>query len=81
MFVTRHTHVVDPVLSDKLWRLYEVAYQGIAELAVTREMLFRTEFDEAIADPTNRLWVLWDDTAPVGMTLVFLMATHCHWIG
>lgn len=70
MFVTRHTHVVDPVLSDKLWRLYEVAYQGIAELAVTREMLFRTEFDEAIADPTNRLWVLWDDTAPVGMTLV-----------
>ena len=70
MFVTRHTHVVDPVLSNKLWRLYEVSYHGLAELTVTREMLYRTEFDEAIADPTNRLWVLWDDTTPVGMTLV-----------
>lgn len=70
MFVTRHTHVVDPVLGDKLWQLYEVAYRGLAELAVTREMLYRSEFDETIADPTNRLWVLWDDNSPVGMTLV-----------
>lgn len=70
MFVTRHTHVTDPVLSDKLWQLYETAYSGMAEAAVTREMLFRSEFDEAIADPSNRLWVLWDDAAPVGMSLV-----------
>ncbi|MDO8364275.1 MAG: hypothetical protein Q7V88_15395 [Actinomycetota bacterium] len=70
MFVTRHTHVVDMVLSDKLWELYEVAYRGSAEQAVTREMLFRSEFDETIADPTNRLWVVWDDSVPVGMSLV-----------
>jgi len=70
MFVTRHTHVVDIVLADKLWHLYDVAYRGLAELAVTREMLYRSEFDEAIADPTNRLWVLWDDSTPVAMTLV-----------
>ncbi len=70
MFVTRHTHVVDIVLADKLWYLYDVAYRGLAELAVTREMLYRSEFDEAIADPTNRLWVLWDDSTPVAMTLV-----------
>lgn len=70
MFVTRHTHVVDIVLADKLWHLYDVAYRGLAELAVTREMLYRSEFDEAIADPSNRLWVLWDDSTPVAMTLV-----------
>ena len=38
MFVTRHTHVVDAVLADKLWQLYDVAYQGLSEQAVTREM-------------------------------------------
>ncbi len=70
MFVTRHTHVVDVMLADKLWQLYDFAYRGLAEQAVTREMLYRSEFDEAIADPTNRLWVLWDDNWPVGMSLV-----------
>ncbi len=70
MFVTRHTHVVDMVLVDKLWHLYEIAYQGMAEEAVTREMLYKSEFEESIADPSNRLWVLWDDATPVGMSLV-----------
>lgn len=70
MFVTRHTHVVDSVLADKLWRLYDLAYEGVSEQAVTREMLYRSEFDSTIADPTNRLWVLWDDNTPVGMSLV-----------
>ena len=70
MFVTRHTHVVDVGLANKLWQLYELAYRGLAEKAVTREMLYRSEFDEAIADPSNRLWVLWDDNCPVGMSLV-----------
>ncbi|MGB8858863.1 MAG: hypothetical protein WCC60_06385 [Ilumatobacteraceae bacterium] len=70
MFVTRHSNVVDGVLGAKLWSLYELAYGAMAEQAVTREVLFRSEFDSAIADPTNRLWVLWDDDRPVGMTLV-----------
>jgi hypothetical protein len=70
VFVTRHTNVVDAALAAKLWHLYEVGYAGMPEQAVTREVLYRTEFDAAIADPTNRLWVLWDDTAPVGMVLV-----------
>ena len=70
MFVTRHTNVVDPALSAKLWHLYEVSYAGMSEQAVTREVLYRSEFDAAIADPTNRLWVLWDDDSPVAMTLI-----------
>jgi hypothetical protein len=70
VFVTRHTNVTDPVLADKFWRLYETAYTGISTEAVTREMLYRSEFDEAIADPTNRIWALWDDSSPVAMTLI-----------
>jgi hypothetical protein len=70
MFVTRHTQVVDRRLSDKLWTLYDIAYRAMAGSAVTREMLYRSEFDETIADPSNRLWVLWDDNVPVGMCLV-----------
>lgn len=70
MYVTRHSNVTDMVLTDKLWALYETAYRGMSELVVTREMLFRTEFDQSLADPTNRIWVLWDDSVPVGMSLV-----------
>ncbi len=70
MFVTRHSNITDLVLGDKLWTLYELAYRGMAEQAVTREMLYRTEFDEAIADSTNRIWVVWDDQTPVGMALI-----------
>jgi len=70
VFVTRHTHVIDFVLADKFWRLYETAYAGIAAEAVTREMLYRSEFDDAIADPSNRIWALWDDNSPVAMTLI-----------
>jgi hypothetical protein len=70
MYVTRHSHLTDVVFLDRLWQLYEVAYRGMAEEAVTREMLYRGEFDEAMADPTNRLWVVWDDSTPVGMCLV-----------
>jgi hypothetical protein len=80
MFVTRHTHVVDQALGDKLWQLYDVAYRGLAEMAVTREMLFRSEFDEAIADPSNRLWVLWDDNMPVGMSLVATDIGHTRYL-
>lgn len=70
MFLTHHSHVADAVLVQKLWSLYEAGYQGVAEAAVTREMLYRSEFEEALADPTNRLWVLWDDAAPVAMGMV-----------
>ena len=33
-------------------------------------MFFRSEFDAAIADSTNRLWVLWADDEPVAMVLI-----------
>ena len=33
-------------------------------------MFFRSEFDAAISDSTNRLWVLWADDEPVAMVLI-----------
>jgi len=68
--LTQHTHIADAALIEKLWSLYEIGYQGVAEAAVTREMLFRSEFEAALADSTNRLWVLWDDSAPIAMVLI-----------
>lgn len=70
MFVTRHNAVVERGLLERLWNLYEQAYRQTAEESATREMLFRTEFDAAVADSTNRLWVLWSDEEPVAMVLI-----------
>ncbi len=70
MFVTRHNSVVERGLLERLWDLYELAYRKTAEESASREMLFRTEFDAAIADSSNRLWVLWADDEPVAMVLI-----------
>lgn len=70
MFVTRHSHLTDTVLSDRLWDLYEAAYGPMTLVSPSHEMLFRDEFDDALREPSNRLWVLWDDDAPVAMTLI-----------
>lgn len=58
------------MLADKLWQLYELADGGRSEQAVAREMLYLSEFDSTIADPSNRLWVLRDNNVPVGMLLI-----------
>ena len=70
MFVTRHNSVVERGLLERLWELYELAYRRIAEESASREMFFRSEFDTAIADSSNRLWVLWADDEPVAMVLI-----------
>lgn len=70
MFVTRHNTVVERGLLERLWGLYELAYRRTAEESASREMFFRSEFDAAVADPTNRLWVLWSDDEPVAMVLI-----------
>src|SRR4051812_21993880 len=70
MFVTRHNAAVERGLLERLWSLYELAYRHTAEESASREMLFRSEFDAAISDSTNRLWVLWSDDEPVAMVLI-----------
>jgi len=70
VYVTRHNNVVSPDLRERIWRLYELAYRRTTEEAASREMLYRDEFDALMADPTNRLWVLWHDGEPVACTLI-----------
>ncbi|MGD9999508.1 MAG: hypothetical protein AB7L17_09040 [Ilumatobacteraceae bacterium] len=70
MFVTRHANLINPELRERIWRMYELAFRPITESAVSREMLYRTEFDELVADPSNRLWVLWNDNEPIGATMI-----------
>ncbi len=70
MFVTRHNSVVERGLLERLWELYELSYRRTAEESATREMFFRSEFDAAVADSRNRLWVLWADEEPVAMVLI-----------
>lgn len=80
MFVTRHSPVTDPVLREQLWDLYSRAYAGIAETAVTHEMLDRLEFNDQLGDATNRAWVVWEDTTPIAMTLVSTDVRRTRWL-
>lgn len=70
MFVTRHSNVTSPELREKLWNLYELAYRPMATEAVTRETFYRHEFDELLSDPSNRLWVAWQDQDPVAAAMI-----------
>lgn len=80
MFVTRHSPVTDPTLKDQLWILYSRAYLRTAEDSVTHEMLDRLEFNDQLTDPTNRAWVVWEDSMPVAMTLVATDVRRTRWL-
>jgi hypothetical protein len=70
MYVTRHSNITDHSVLQDLWHLYEVAYEPLAAADVTRETLYRSEFDALLADPTNRIWVVRDENRPVAMSLI-----------
>ena len=80
MFVTRHSNVVDPALREKLWHLYRRGYQQTAEATVTHEMLEQSEFNDQIAQDSNRVWVVWCDSLPVAMTLVSTDVRATRWL-
>src|SRR5690606_34867059 len=42
--------------------------------------MYRSEFESAIADPTNRLWVVWDDDRPVAMSLIATDISATRWL-
>lgn len=68
MYVTRHSNITDRSVTDALWDLYQRGYESIAEVDITREMLFRHEFDEVLADPTYATTVVRvDDGRPVAL--------------
>jgi hypothetical protein len=80
MFVTRHSPVTDSVLKDQLWTLYSRSYARTAEEAVTHEMLDRLEFNDQLADATNRAWVVWEDNMPVAMTMIATDVRRTRWL-
>jgi len=70
MYVTRHTNVQNKTLIDSLWQLYELAYEQLAAVDITRETLFKHEFEEVLADPTYRTTVVRDDDGvPIAMAV------------
>ncbi len=80
MFITRHSPANDVSLRDQLWILYNRAYLNTVEMTVTHEMLDRLEFDDQLLDVTNRVWVVWDDTNPIAMTLVATDVRRTRWL-
>ena len=69
MYITRHTNITDADVLDSLWALYEESYRPLSAKDPTREMLFRSEFDDALSDATNRITVLRDGNRPVAMSV------------
>lgn len=70
MHVTRHFGLTNPAIIDQIWDLYVAGYRRVVGRTVTHEMLYRYEFDEVVRDPSNRLWVLWNDRQPVASALL-----------
>ena len=70
MHVTRHFGLTNPAIADQVWALYTAGYQRLVGNTVTHEMLYRHEFDAAVGNPSNRLWVLWNDRQPVACALL-----------
>lgn len=71
MYITRHSTVTNQGVRDELWSLYQTAYAKIAEADITRELLFRSEFDEVMSDSTYRTTVVRaDDDSPIAMSVI-----------
>lgn len=80
MYVTRHSEITDRSLIDRLWQLYRRSYLPVAQEVPTHEMLERDEFEGQLRSANNRLWVIWDDDQPVGMTLVSTDIRSTRWL-
>ncbi len=70
LYITQHSNVTDPIVLDDLWNLYSAAYRRIAAADISREILFRSEFDAVMADPTYKTVVVRDDGAAVAMITI-----------
>ncbi|MEL6890597.1 MAG: hypothetical protein AAFP84_03305 [Actinomycetota bacterium] len=71
MYVTKHTTLTNTELVDALWELYDNAYDKIAEQDVTREELYRHEFNEVLADATYNKTVIHDPSgAPIALSVI-----------
>lgn len=70
MYITRHSNITERQIVEELWDLYITSYERLAAADITRETLYRSEFEDVLADPTNRVWVVRDENRPVSMALI-----------
>lgn len=80
MYVTRHSEISDQRLHDDLWALYRRAYGPVARLSPTHEMLDRDEFSDQLRAANNRIWVVWEDSRPIGMSLITTDVRATRWL-
>ncbi len=80
MYITQHSNITDLRTRDELWELYTVSYERLAAADITRETFFRSEFDEVLADPTNRVWVARDEGRPIAMTVIATDITRTRYL-
>lgn len=80
MHVTRHSQISDPRLIDNLWSLYVRAYLPAARDTVTHEMLDKVEFTEQVRSAVNRVWIVWDASLPVAMTVISTDVRSTRWL-
>ncbi|MFZ9866890.1 MAG: hypothetical protein ACO3FC_02850 [Ilumatobacteraceae bacterium] len=66
-------------LRDRLWEFYRRAYANNPVLPFT-ELVNRSEFDDALLNSTNRVWVVWEDNRPMVMTLIATDITSTRWL-
>lgn len=79
MFITRHTRLGDVDLRNRLWDFYRRAYLA-NPLSPFSEVVNRSEFDDALLNSTNRVWVVWEDNRPVVMTLIATDISTTRWL-
>lgn len=79
MFITRHTRLGDVDLRDRLWAFYRRA-NAENPLTPFTEVINRSEFDDALLNSTNRVWVVWENDQPIVMTLIATDITTTRWI-
>ena len=79
MYITRHRSITDPQLREQLWRLYLRGYSQPERLP-TSEAVDREEFDRHLRSDSNRVWVTWENDAPVVMTLIATDIASTRWL-
>jgi hypothetical protein len=69
MLVKIVDQITDEQLIESAWQLYEEAFRELNALAVQRHLMYRSEFDEVMADPRVQKYLcLSDDGTLCGMS-------------
>jgi hypothetical protein len=57
--------ITDQALHETMWNMYRDAFEELNHLAVQRHLMFRSEFDEVMADPRVDKYLALDDDGTI----------------